>query len=118
MHRGAGRARAEPTPLQQAVEAVRRSIRGRLLFANAAGAAVVLTFVGFASGADVAPEVPRWLQIAGPLVPIAVLTPPAYRWGHRAYARVIDWAVEGRPRCSAPRPSSWPGCSTASSSAA
>jgi len=103
VHRGAGRARVELTPLQQAVEAVRRSIRGRLLFANAAGAAVVLTFVGFASGADVAPDVPRWIQVVGPLAPIAVLTPPAYRWGHRAYARVIDWAVEGRPPTDAER---------------
>ena len=100
---GACRSAAELTPLQQAVELVRRSIRGRLLFANAAGAAVVLTFVGFASGADVAPEVPRWLQIVGPLVPIALLTPPAYRWGHRAYARVIDWAVEGRAPTDAER---------------
>ncbi len=42
MHRGACRAAAELTPLQQAV---------------------------------------------------ALLTPPAYRWGHRAYTHVIEWAL-------------------------
>ena len=97
------RAAAELTPLQHAAWAVRRSIRGRLLFANAAGSAVVLSFVGFASGAAVAPDVPSWLQIVAPLVPIALLTPPAYRWGHRAYGHVIEWALEGRAPTDAER---------------
>jgi adenylate cyclase len=97
------RAAAELTPLQHAAWAVRRSIRGRLLFANAAGSAVVLSFVGFASGAAVAPDVPFWLQIVAPLVPIALLTPPAYRWGHRAYGHVIEWALEGRAPTDAER---------------
>jgi adenylate cyclase len=103
VHRGACRAAAELTPLQQAAAAVRRNIRGRLLFANAAGSVVVLTFVGFASGAAVAPDVPLWVQIMAPLVPVALLTPPAYRWGHRAYAHVIEWALEGRPPTEAER---------------
>jgi len=97
------RAAAELTPLQHAAWAVRRSIRGRLLFANAAGSAVVLSFVGFASGAAVAPDVPSWLQIVAPLLPIALLTPPAYRWGHRAYGHVIEWALEGRAPTDAER---------------
>ncbi|HZM43155.1 MAG TPA: HAMP domain-containing protein, partial [Acidimicrobiales bacterium] len=97
------RAAAELTPLQHAAWAVRRSIRGRLLFANAAGSAVVLSFVGFASGAAVAPDVPSWLQIVAPLVPIALLTPPAYHWGHRAYGHVIEWALEGRAPTDAER---------------
>ena len=74
---------------------VRRGVRRRLMFANAAGALAVLTFVRLASGEDLAPHVPLWLQVVGPLVPVLLLVLPAYKWGHVAFGRVIGWAMEG-----------------------
>jgi adenylate cyclase len=75
---------------------VQRSIRRRLLFANVAGAVVVLTFLQLASERDLAPEVPPWVRIVGPLVPASLLILPGYRWGHRAFDRAAAWAFEGR----------------------
>jgi adenylate cyclase len=91
-----GVTRPRRTALQQAAAGVQRSVRRRLVFANAAGALAVLTFVQLASGDDLAPHMPLWLQIVGPLVPVLFLVAPAYKWGHRAYARTIAWAMEGR----------------------
>lgn len=85
------------TPLQVTAERVRRSIRRRLLFANVAGTVAVMTFLQLASGNDLAPDLPPWVQIVGPLAPVAVLLVPAYLWGHRAFTRAIAWALEGRP---------------------
>ena len=82
--------------LQVTAEHVRRSVRRRLLFANVAGALAVFTFVQLASGPDLAPEVPLWLQLVGPIAPAAVLILPGYLWGHRAFTRAIAWALEGR----------------------
>ena len=82
--------------LQVTAERVRRSIRRRLLFANVAGAIAVLTFVQLASGKSLAPEVPQWLQVLGPIAPAVVLILPGYLWGHRAFTRAIAWALEGR----------------------
>ena len=82
--------------LQATAERVRRSIRRRLLFANVAGAVAVLTFVQLASGEDLAPEVPLWLQLVGPIAPAVVLILPGYLWGHRTFTRAIAWALEGR----------------------
>jgi len=76
---------------------VRRSVRRRLLFANVAGAAAVMTFLQLASGQALAPDLPLWVQIVGPLAPVAVLLLPAYLWGHRAFGRTVAWALEGRP---------------------
>jgi adenylate cyclase len=75
---------------------VQRSIRRRLLFANVAGAFVVLTFMQLASKRDLAPEVPLWTQIVGPLVPASLLILPGYLWGHRAFGRAAAWAFESR----------------------
>jgi adenylate cyclase len=75
---------------------VQLSIRRRLLFANLAGAVVVLTFLQLASERDLAPEVPPWLRIVGPLVPASLLILPGYLWGHRAFDRAAAWAFEGR----------------------
>jgi adenylate cyclase len=91
-----GVTRPRRTALQQAAVGVQRSVRRRLVFANAAGALAVLTFVRLASGDDLAPHMPLWLQIVGPLVPVLFLVAPAYKWGHRAYTRTIGWAMEGR----------------------
>ncbi|HET9612127.1 MAG TPA: hypothetical protein VFP06_21110, partial [Acidimicrobiales bacterium] len=85
------------SPLQETAERVRRRIRRRLLFANVAGSLAVMTFLQLASGQDLAPRLPLWVQIAGPLLPVAVLVLPAYLWGHRAFSRAIAWALEGRP---------------------
>jgi adenylate cyclase len=82
--------------LQVTAERVRRSIRRRLLFANVAGAVAVLTFLRLASGKSLAPEVPLWLQLLGPIAPAVVLILPGYLWGHRAFTRAISWALEGR----------------------
>ncbi len=79
-----------------AAERVRRSIRRRLLFANVAGAVAVMTFLQLASGKDLAPGLPLWVQIVGPVAPVVVLLVPAYVWGHRAFSRAIAWALEGR----------------------
>lgn len=75
---------------------VRGSVRRRLLFANAAGALAVFTFVQLASKRDLAPEVPLWAQLLGPILPSALLILPGYVWGHRAFGRVVTWAIEGR----------------------
>ena len=91
-----GVTRPRRTALQQTAVGVQRSVRRRLVFANAAGALAVLTFVRLASGDDLAPHMPLWLQIVGPLVPVLLLVAPAYKWGHRAYTRTIGWAMEGR----------------------
>ena len=82
--------------LQVTAERVRRSIRRRLLFANVAGAVAVLTFLRLASGKSLAPEVPLWLQLLGPIAPAVLLILPGYLWGHRAFTRAIAWALEGR----------------------
>jgi len=82
--------------LQATAERVRRGVRRRLLFANAAGAVAVFTFVQLASGNDLAPEVPLWLRLVGPIAPAVVLILPGYLWGHRAFTRAIAWAIEGR----------------------
>ena len=84
------------TPLQVTAAHVRRSVRRRMLFANVAGAMAVFTFVQLASGSDLAPEVPLWLQLVGPIAPAVVLILPGYLWGHRAFTRAIAWALEGR----------------------
>jgi adenylate cyclase len=91
-----GRRDAGRASLQVTAERVRRSIRRRLLFANVAGAVAVLTFVQLASGESLAPEVPLWLQLLGPVAPAVVLILPGYLWGHRAFTRAIAWALEGR----------------------
>ncbi|HET8619784.1 MAG TPA: adenylate/guanylate cyclase domain-containing protein [Acidimicrobiales bacterium] len=98
-----GLARPRRTALQQAAMGVRRGVRRRLMFANAAGALAVLTFVRLASGEDLAPHMPLWLQVVGPLVPVLLLVLPAYKWGHVAFARVIGWAMEGREPTEAER---------------
>jgi adenylate cyclase len=84
------------TSLPETARRVRTSIRRRLLFANVAGAAAVFAFVQVASGEDLAPNVALWVQLAGPLVPMALLILPGYVWGHRAFTRSIEWALEGR----------------------
>ena len=56
----------------------------------------VFTFVQLASGRDLAPEVPPWVRLAGPIVPASLLIVPGYLWGHRAFTRAIAWAIEGR----------------------
>src|SRR5690606_37366698 len=71
------------SPLQVTARRVRGSIRRRLLFANVAGAAAVMTFLQLASGPDLAPNLPGWVRIAGPLLPVVVLLVPGYVWGHR-----------------------------------
>jgi adenylate cyclase len=85
------------TPLQEAAERVRRSIRRRLLFANVAGAVAVMTFLQLASDKDLAPDLPLWVRIVGPVAPVVVLLVPAYIWGHKAFTKAIAWALEGRP---------------------
>ncbi|HEX6569456.1 MAG TPA: HAMP domain-containing protein, partial [Acidimicrobiales bacterium] len=87
--------RSRPS-LRLTAERVRRSIRRRLLFANVAGAAAVMTFLQLASGKAIAPDLPLWMQLLGPLVPVVVLLVPAYVWGHRAFGRRIAWAFENR----------------------
>jgi adenylate cyclase len=82
--------------LRTTAERVRRSVRYRLLFANVAGTVAVMTFFQLASGRDLAPDLPRWVQLVGPLLPVAVLVVPAYLWGHRAFGRAIGWALQGR----------------------
>jgi len=98
-----GVARPRRTALQQAAVGVKRSVRRRLLFANAAGGLAVFTFVGLASGDALAPDMPLWVQLVSPLVPLALLMIPAYRWGSRSYSRVVGWAMEGRPPTEAER---------------
>lgn len=93
MHRRCDRSRS---PLQVTAGLVRDSVRRRLLFANVAGAAAVMTFMQLASGQALAPGLPRWVQITGPLVPVALLLVPAYLWGPRAFTRRVAWALEGR----------------------
>ncbi len=91
------------TARRAAAVRVRRSVRRRLLFANAAGLLAVLTFVQLASGQDLAPRLPFWLQVVGPLVPVTLLVAPAYLWGHRAFNRTIAWATEDRAPTAAER---------------
>jgi adenylate cyclase len=86
----------ERAGLAAAIE-VGRSVRRRLLFANVAGAAAVMTFLQLASGRDLAPDLPTWMQMAGPLAPVTMLLVPAYVWGGRAFGRAVAWAAEGRP---------------------
>lgn len=97
------RSDASRTSLQVTAERVRRSIRRRLLFANVAGAVAVMTFLQLASGPDLAPGLPLWVQIVGPVAPVVVLLVPAYVWGHRAFSRAIAWALEGRAPTEAER---------------
>ncbi|MBN2622223.1 MAG: adenylate/guanylate cyclase domain-containing protein [Acidimicrobiales bacterium] len=85
------------TSLQVTARRVRRSIRRRLLFANVAGAAAVMTFLQLASGEALAPDLPLGVRVTGPLLPVTVLLVPAYLWGHRAFSRRVVWALEGRP---------------------
>lgn len=82
--------------MQVTAARVRGSVRRRLLFANVAGAAAVMTFLQLASGEALAPDLPRWVQIVGPLAPVVVLLVPGYLWGHRAFTRRVAWALEGR----------------------
>ncbi|HEX5365516.1 MAG TPA: adenylate/guanylate cyclase domain-containing protein [Acidimicrobiales bacterium] len=82
--------------LPETAARVRASVRRRLLFANAAGGVAVLTFVQLSSGKDLAPAVPLWLQLVGPLVPAVLLVLPGYLWGHRAFTSTVSWAFEGR----------------------
>ena len=82
--------------LPETAARVRRSIRRRLLFANVAGAVAVLTFVQLASGKALAPDVPFWVQLVGPLVPAVLLILPGYLWGHKAFTRTMSWAFEDR----------------------
>jgi adenylate cyclase len=82
--------------LAATAQGVRTSIRQRLLFANVAGAVVVLTFMQLASERDLAPRVPPWVQLVGPLVPATLLILPGYVWGHRTFGRAAAWAFEGR----------------------
>jgi len=91
------------TPLQAAVEDVRRSVRRRLAFANVAGAFAVITFVHLASGDALAPRLSPVLQIVAPLIPLAALLVPAYEWDRRAYQATMAWAIEGRAPTEAER---------------
>ncbi len=84
------------SPLRTTAVRVRRSIRRRLLFANVAGTVAVMTFLQLASGPDLAPDLPLWVRLVGPLAPVVVLLVPAYMWGHRAFSRAIGWALEDR----------------------
>ena len=84
------------TSLRATAQGVRRSIRRRLLFANVAGAVAVMTFLQLASGNDLAPDLPSWVQKVGPVGPVVVLLVPGYLWGHRTFGRVIAWALQGR----------------------
>src|SRR5262245_54146627 len=95
---GAGiRSRGERTAVQQAVDDVRISVRRRLMLANLAGAATVISFMRLASGNALAPNLPTVLQLLGPLIPLVVLIGPAYLWGQRAFNRTMAWALEDRP---------------------
>src|SRR5262245_21383915 len=95
---GAGiRSRGERTAVQQAVDDVRISVRRRLMFANLAGAATVISFMRLASGNAVAPNLPSTLQLLGPLIPLVILIGPAYLWGQQAFNHTMAWALEDRP---------------------
>ncbi|HEY3000605.1 MAG TPA: adenylate/guanylate cyclase domain-containing protein [Acidimicrobiales bacterium] len=91
------------TPLQAVVIEVQRSVRRRVMFANVAGALAVITFVHLASGDALAPDLPPLLQVLGPVVPLALLVVPAYRWSQRTFSRTMAWAVEGRTPTEAER---------------
>lgn len=91
------RSPGERTAVQQAVDDVRVSVRRRLMFANLAGAAAVISFLRLASGNAVAPDLPSTVQLLGPLVPLVILIGPAYVWGQRAFNRTMAWALEDRP---------------------
>jgi adenylate cyclase len=97
------RGRPARTSLQETVDRVRLAVRRRLVFANVAGAAAVTGFLQLASGAALAPDAPRWVQVLGPLAPIPLLMYPAYRWGHDSFMRTMAWAVEGRTPSEAER---------------
>ncbi|HET6950550.1 MAG TPA: adenylate/guanylate cyclase domain-containing protein [Acidimicrobiales bacterium] len=88
---------ADMSARQATAVRVRRSVRQRLLFANVAGLCAVLTFVQLASGDDLAPRLPFWMQVLGPLLPLSLLVTPAYVWGHRTFNRTMAWAAEDRP---------------------
>ena len=75
------------TPLQAVVIEVQRSVRRRVMFANVAGALAVITFIHLASGDALAPDLPPLLQVLGPVVPLALLVVPAYRWSQRTFSR-------------------------------
>ncbi|HKY66550.1 MAG TPA: adenylate/guanylate cyclase domain-containing protein [Acidimicrobiales bacterium] len=90
------RASGARTSLPETARRVRRAVRLRLLFANVAGAVAVITFVQLASGKDLAPALPLWVQLVGPLGPVVLLILPGYLWGHRAFTRTMAWAFEGR----------------------
>ena len=83
------RASGGRTSLPETARRVRRAVRLRLLFANVAGAVAVITFVQLASGKDLAPAVPLWVQLVGPLGPAVLLILPGYLWGHRAITRTM-----------------------------
>jgi adenylate cyclase len=89
--------------LRGVADDVRRSVRGRLLFANVAGGIAVITFVLLASGEELAPDLPLALTLGAPFVPAALLLLPAYLWGHRAFSRAIAWADEERAPTTAER---------------
>ena len=96
--RGAAPVRSRPSAagsLRDSAERVRRSIRHRLL-PRTWPAPAVMTFLQLASG-RLAPGLPLWGRVLGPVLPVLVLLVPAYLWGHRAFRRAIAWALEGRP---------------------
>jgi len=86
-----------PTDLIAVVDGVRRSVRARLLFANLAGAAAVVTFLQLSSGQRLAPGVDTGVVAAAGIATFALAVLGAYWRGHQAFTRSVAWALDGRP---------------------
>jgi adenylate cyclase len=78
------------------VRRIQARVRNRLLLANAAGGLVVLAFVQFAHGNELAPEINLLVSLgafAGTFVISACL---ANVWAYLAFFRSVAWVVQGR----------------------
>jgi adenylate cyclase len=82
--------------LGDAARRVRFSVRLRLLFANLAGAAAVMTIILLSAG-RVAPDLPLPVEVLAWIVPFVLLFAVAYTLGHVTFTRSVRWAFEERP---------------------
>ena len=82
--------------MQRMVRAVQTRVRDRLLLANAAGGLVVLAYVQFALGRQLAPDVNVLVTIAAFTGTFLVSAFLANLWAYLAFFRSVAWVVDGR----------------------
>jgi len=85
------------------VDRVRRSVRNRLVFANASGGIVVLAYGQLSLGKSLAPDVSLPVIFGAFAATFAVSGVLANVWAHMAFARSVAWVLEDRPPTDAER---------------